>query len=68
MILLDVNEKQCFKYKTSPGLRAGVKHPGPVPINSCLTLLACDVTAGRGTVSGRAEGTGYLLAENVRAG
>ncbi len=68
LILLDVNEKQCFKYKTSPTLQAGPEHPGSVPIGSRLILLVCDVTASRGTASERAEGTGYLLAENIRVG
>lgn len=65
LILLDANQKQCFKYKTSPALRGSGEHPSPVQMNSCLTLLACDVMASRGMVSVRAEDTIYLLAENV---
>lgn len=65
VILLDENEKQ-HKYKTSSALRAGGEHPGPVQMNSCLTLLACDVMASRGTVSRGEEGSSYLLAENER--
>ena len=50
VVLLKVLNKPCFS----------VGHPGRVQINSCLTLLACDVIASRGTASGRAEGTGYI--------
>lgn len=34
-------------------------------MNSCLTLLACDVISSRGPESGRAEGIAYTLPENV---
>lgn len=41
--------------KTGPALWASGEHLGPVQMNSCLALLACDVMASRGTASGGAE-------------